>query len=160
MFGARYCACARHPLNSMLKAGFFYFHPLAVTVFSSKTCGAGPRDAESCACNVGNAFYSYIKDPCLLRISILGTSAKCLDLMQAKGLKPRETHKLDRLHTLLSTGSPLTPTQYDYVYKHVKADVLLGSITGIVTQIRWFDCCLKIINGDFLDFADLIAIRL
>lgn len=66
----------------------------------------------------------------LIRISILGTSAKCLDLMEAKGLKPRETHKLDRLHTLLSTGSPLTPNQYDYVYKHIKSDVLLGSITG------------------------------
>lgn len=64
------------------------------------------------------------------RISILGTSAKCLSIMQEKGLTPSKSHKLDSLHTILSTGSPLAPYQYDYVYEGIKSDVVLGSITG------------------------------
>jgi len=50
--------------------------------------------------------------------------------MEEKGLRPRESHDLKRLHTVLSTGSPLASRQYDYVYTHVKTDILLGSITG------------------------------
>ena len=73
-----------------------------------------------------------------LGITILGTSAKCLDLMQSKDLRPCETHKLKYLHTVLSTGSPLTPQQYDYVYKCIKSDVLLGSITGGTDIISCF----------------------
>ena len=41
-----------------------------------------------------------------------------------------ETHKLTTLHTILSTGSPLKPQSFDYVYNDIKPDVLLGSITG------------------------------
>ena len=40
------------------------------------------------------------------------------------------THKLDTLHTILSTGSPLKPQSYEYVYTKIKEDVLLGSISG------------------------------
>ncbi len=43
---------------------------------------------------------------------------------------PVQTHQLSTLHTILSTGSPLKPESYDYVYSHIKKDVLLGSITG------------------------------
>lgn len=43
---------------------------------------------------------------------------------------PVKTHNLSSLHTILSTGSPLKPASYDYVYKSIKADVLLGSISG------------------------------
>ena len=42
-----------------------------------------------------------------------------------------ETHNLSSLHTILSTGSPLKPLSYEFVYKHIKKDLLLGSITGI-----------------------------
>ena len=41
-----------------------------------------------------------------------------------------KTHRLTSLHTILSTGSPLKPQSFDYVYRDVKADLLLGSITG------------------------------
>ena len=40
------------------------------------------------------------------------------------------THKLSKLRAILSTGSPLKPQSYDYVYRDIKKDVLLGSISG------------------------------
>ena len=45
-------------------------------------------------------------------------------------LPPAETHNLQSLHTILSTGSPLKPQSYDYVYRCIKSNVLLGSISG------------------------------
>ncbi|XP_069071475.1 acetoacetyl-CoA synthetase [Pleurodeles waltl] len=65
-----------------------------------------------------------------LGITILGTGAKWLAVLEEKNLKPRETHNLQTLHTILSTGSPLKPQSYEYVYKHIKSSVLLGSISG------------------------------
>ena len=41
-----------------------------------------------------------------------------------------ETHSLQTLHTILSTGSPLKAQSYDYVYRCIKSSVLLGSISG------------------------------
>uniref|UniRef100_A0A4W3H9I2 Acetoacetyl-CoA synthetase n=1 Tax=Callorhinchus milii TaxID=7868 RepID=A0A4W3H9I2_CALMI len=65
-----------------------------------------------------------------LGITILGTGAKWLSVLEEKKLKPAETHSLQTLHTILSTGSPLKPQSYDYVYQHIKSSVLLGSISG------------------------------
>jgi acetoacetyl-CoA synthetase len=65
-----------------------------------------------------------------LGITVLGTGAKWLSVMEDNHLRPRETHKLTSLHTILSTGSPLKPQSYDYVYRDVKPTILLGSITG------------------------------
>jgi acetoacetyl-CoA synthetase len=59
-----------------------------------------------------------------------GTSAKFIDALAKAGLKPRETHRLDKLRTVLSTGSPLAPEGFDYIYKEVKSDVCLSSISG------------------------------
>ncbi|NII12133.1 acetoacetate--CoA ligase [Oleiagrimonas sp. C23AA] len=63
-------------------------------------------------------------------ISVFGTSAKWIAACDKAGVKPRETHKLTALKTILSTGSPLAPESYDYVYQHVKDRVLLASISG------------------------------
>ena len=41
-----------------------------------------------------------------------------------------ETHKLTSLRSILSTGSPLQPATFEYVYQSIKKDLLLGSITG------------------------------
>ncbi|XP_043571740.1 acetoacetyl-CoA synthetase isoform X1 [Chiloscyllium plagiosum] len=73
-----------------------------------------------------------------LGITILGTGAKWLAVLEEKNLKPGETHSLQTLHTILSTGSPLKPLTYDYVYKHIKSTVLLGSITGGTDIISCF----------------------
>jgi acetoacetyl-CoA synthetase len=59
-----------------------------------------------------------------------GTSAKFIDAIIKAGLKPKETHRLEKLRTILSTGSPLAPEGFDYVYANVKDDVCLSSISG------------------------------
>ncbi|XP_039258965.2 acetoacetyl-CoA synthetase-like [Styela clava] len=73
-----------------------------------------------------------------IKITILGTSAKCLSMMEEYGMKPNQTHKIDSLHTMLSTGSPLAPHQYDFVYTHVKTDLVMGSISGGTDIISCF----------------------
>jgi acetoacetyl-CoA synthetase len=60
----------------------------------------------------------------------LGTSAKFIDALAKIDLKPRETHDLGALRVILSTGSPLLPEAFDYVYRAVKPDVQLASISG------------------------------
>jgi acetoacetyl-CoA synthetase len=59
-----------------------------------------------------------------------GTSAKFIDALAKTGLKPKETHRLEALRAILSTGSPLVPEGFDYVYRDVKSDVCLSSISG------------------------------
>jgi acetoacetyl-CoA synthetase len=59
-----------------------------------------------------------------------GTSAKFIDAAAKMGLKPRETHKLATVRAIFSTGSPLAPESFDYVYRDIKPDVLLASISG------------------------------
>ena len=61
---------------------------------------------------------------------IFGTSAKFIDAVKKSGLRPRDTHDLGPLRTLLSTGSPLAPESFDFVYAGIKADLCLSSITG------------------------------
>jgi acetoacetyl-CoA synthetase len=65
-----------------------------------------------------------------LGITIFGTGAKSISAWQKSGLKPRETHSLASLKSLLSTGSPLAPDSFDYVYKDIKQDICLSSIAG------------------------------
>jgi acetoacetyl-CoA synthetase len=64
------------------------------------------------------------------RFTHFGTSAKYLDAMAKRGLRPRDTHDLAALRMILSTGSPLAPESFDYVYDAVKNDVCLSSISG------------------------------
>jgi acetoacetyl-CoA synthetase len=71
-------------------------------------------------------------------ISVFGTSAKWIAATEKAGVKPRETHKLTALKTILSTGSPLAPESFDYVYRDVKERVLLASISGGTDIISCF----------------------
>lgn len=64
------------------------------------------------------------------RINVFGTSAKFIDAVAKSGLRPAETHRLDSVRAILSTGSPLAPESFDFVYGHVKQDVCLASISG------------------------------
>ncbi|HEX7938769.1 MAG TPA: acetoacetate--CoA ligase, partial [Gemmatimonadaceae bacterium] len=64
------------------------------------------------------------------RITAFGTSAKWIALAEKEGLEPRTSHDLSSLTAILSTGSPLAPASYDYVYSSVKTDVRLSSISG------------------------------
>ena len=58
-----------------------------------------------------------------VRFTQFGTSAKFIDALSKRGLKPRETHRLASVRTLISTGSPLVPESYDYVYRDIKRDL-------------------------------------
>jgi acetoacetyl-CoA synthetase len=64
------------------------------------------------------------------RITHFGTSAKFIDALAKRGLRPRDTHELSSLRMIISTGSPLAPESYDYVYNDIKQDVCLSSISG------------------------------
>ncbi|HEX3868629.1 MAG TPA: acetoacetate--CoA ligase [Gemmatimonadaceae bacterium] len=72
------------------------------------------------------------------RISVFGTSAKWLSLAEKDGVRPIDTHDLSALQAILSTGSPLAPTSFDYVYSQVKCDVRLSSISGGTDIISCF----------------------
>ena len=72
------------------------------------------------------------------RITAFGTSAKYLDAIKKSGLKPRQTHRLTSIDSILSTGSPLSPESFEYVYRDIKPDVRLSSISGGTDIISCF----------------------
>ena len=63
-------------------------------------------------------------------VTLFGTSAKFIDAVAKAGLSPAHTHRLQSVRTITSTGSPLAPESFDFVYEHVKSDVHLASISG------------------------------
>ena len=63
-------------------------------------------------------------------ITIFGTAAKYIDAIAKLGMEPAATHKLPKLKALLSTGSPLAPESFDYVYRNIKSDLHVASISG------------------------------
>ncbi|MBS0515152.1 MAG: acetoacetate--CoA ligase [Proteobacteria bacterium] len=71
-------------------------------------------------------------------ISVFGTSARWIAASEKAGVKPRESHKLTTLKTILSTGSPLADESFDYVYRDVKERLLLASISGGTDIISCF----------------------
>jgi len=72
------------------------------------------------------------------KISIFGTSAKFIAALEKAGIRPRETHELHSLQSILSTGSPLSHESFDYIYREFKADVCLSSISGGTDIISCF----------------------
>jgi len=72
------------------------------------------------------------------KITHFGVSAKYLDAIAKLRVKPIATHNLDSMRMLLSTGSPLSPEGFDYVYRDIKADLCLASISGGTDIIALF----------------------
>ena len=72
------------------------------------------------------------------RMTHFGTSAKFIDALGKSGLKPKQTHKLEHVRAVISTGSPLLPEGFDYVYNDIKSDVCLSSISGGTDIISCF----------------------
>ena len=112
------------------------------TIFYFTTCGWMMWNWLTCALAVGatvvlfdgNPFHP---DPGALwqmaqdeRITVFGTSAGYLAALENTGACPGIDYDLKSLRTILSTGSPLSPEQFDYVYTHIKQDVQLASISG------------------------------
>ena len=76
------------------------------------------------------------------KITLLGVSAKFIDSLRKAELRPMDTHALKSLRTICSTGSPLAPEGFDWVYQSVKGDVHLASISGGT------DLCGCFVGGD------------
>ena len=74
------------------------------------------------------------------RVTHFGTSAKYIDTIRKHGLAPARTHALPHLRTVLSTGSPLLPENFDYVYDSVGRDLHLASISGGTDIVSCFVC--------------------
>lgn len=75
----------------------------------------------------GNIFWDFAEAE---RCTLFGTSAKYIDALKNHGLDPGANHDLSTIRTITSTGSPLVPESFDYIYDHVKRDVCLSSIAG------------------------------
>ena len=72
------------------------------------------------------------------KMTHFGTSAKFIDAAAKLGLTPGKTHDLSALRAMFSTGSPLSPEGFDWVYREIKQDVLLASISGGTDIISCF----------------------
>lgn len=75
----------------------------------------------------GEILWDYAQE---VGVTLFGTSAKYLEALSKAGLEPIKTHDLSTLRTLCSTGSVLAPESFDYVYRSIKQDVCLSSISG------------------------------
>ena len=75
----------------------------------------------------GNVLFDFADEA---GMTLFGTSAKYIDALAKAGLRPRTTHSLATVRTMTSTGSPLAPESFDFVYGEIKQDVHLASISG------------------------------
>ena len=131
-----------HQLHSDVKAGdrLFYF----------TTCGwmmwnwlaTGLAGGATLLLYDGNPFaasktllFDYAEQE---KCTHFGTSAKFIEACNKFKLDPANTHKLDDLRAIFSTGSPLAPESFRYVYQHIKNDVHLASISGGTDIISCF----------------------
>ena len=72
------------------------------------------------------------------KVTVFGVSAKYLSAIEKAGVRPRRTHDLATLRSILSTGSPLTHEGFRYVYRDFKDDLALQSISGGTDLISCF----------------------
>src|SRR4029077_20489080 len=72
------------------------------------------------------------------RIAVFGTSARYLAALAKSGYEPRAQFELDALRSVLSTGSPLAPSSFDFVYRSIRPDVQLASMSGGTDLISCF----------------------
>jgi len=72
------------------------------------------------------------------KVSVFGTSAKYIAALEKANISPKEDFELSKLRAILSTGSPLAHESFDYVYREIKTDLLLASISGGTDIISCF----------------------
>ena len=64
------------------------------------------------------------------KVTVFGTSAKYISALEKAGVRPRDEFALPALRAVLSTGSPLAPESFDFVYDAIGDDLQLASISG------------------------------
>jgi acetoacetyl-CoA synthetase len=131
-----------HLLHGDLRAGdrLFYFTTCGWMMWNWLVSGLAANAAlllydGSPFLGRGNVLFDYAAEE---RITHFGTSAKFIDAAAKVGVDPIRTHDLSPLRMLLSTGSPLAPEGFDYVYEHVKRDLCLASISGGTDLVACF----------------------
>jgi acetoacetyl-CoA synthetase len=131
-----------HQLHSDIKAGdrVFYFSTCGWMMWnwhiSALASGATLLiyDGSPLYPN-GRILFDFIDEEAM---TFFGTSAKFIDALNKKRISPKSTHKLTTLRAIASTGSPLVPEAFDYVYREIKEDILLASISGGTDIISCF----------------------
>ena len=83
----------------------------------------------------GNVLFDYADAE---GMTLFGTSAKFIDAVKKAGLAPIDTHRLATLKAMMSTGSPLVPESFDFVYRKIKKDFHLASMSGGTDIIACF----------------------
>jgi acetoacetyl-CoA synthetase len=140
---------SEHVLNTDVKAGdrLFYFTTCGWMMWNWLVTGLGAGatlllyDGSPFHPNERTLFdFADAED-----MTIFGTSAKYIDSVRKSGWSPKDTHKLRNLHTIMSTGSPLSAENFDFIYGAVKADIHLASISGGT------DICGCFVGGNPLD---------
>lgn len=87
----------------------------------------------------GNVLFDFAAEE---KFSLFGMSAKFVDAINKGGLVPAESHNLESVRAIMTTGSPLAAEGFDYIYDKVKADVHLASVAGGT------DLCACFVIGD------------
>jgi acetoacetyl-CoA synthetase len=128
-----------HQLHSDIREGdrVFYFTTCGWMMWNWLASALASR-ATLCLFDgspAGSVLFDYADEA---RFTHFGSSAKYLDACAKAGLSPRKTHDLSALRVMLSTGSPLVPEGFDYVYRDIKPDLQLASISGGTDIISCF----------------------
>jgi len=112
------------------------------TIFYFTTCGWMMWNWLTCSLSVGatlvlfdgnpfhpgpDALWEMAQDE---KVTVFGTSAGYIEALKNAGVRPKEQFDLSHLKSVLSTGSPLSNENFDFIYAHVKKDLLLASISG------------------------------
>ena len=111
---------------------FFYFTTLGWMMWNWLVSGLA-SEATLCLYDgspfapTNGVLFDYAQDE---KINVFGTSAKYIDGAKKADLKPAVTHDLSAMRLMTSTGSPLAPESFDYVYQSIKSDLHLASISG------------------------------
>jgi acetoacetyl-CoA synthetase len=123
-----------HQLHADLRSGdrLFYFTTCGWMMWN--WLGSGLATGATLLLFDGSPFYP---NPNVLfdladmeGMTVFGTSAKYIDALAKLNVRPKDTHRLDSLRTMTSTGSPLSPESFAYVYDAIRSDLLLSSISG------------------------------
>ncbi|MCX7117939.1 MAG: acetoacetate--CoA ligase [Legionellales bacterium] len=84
-------------------------------------------------------------------VTVFGTSAKFIATLEKEGVSPKSDFSLKSLRCILTTGSPLLPQSFDFVYEHIKSSLQLSSISGGTDIISCFalgNPMLPVIRGE------------
>ncbi|MDO6460222.1 acetoacetate--CoA ligase [Granulosicoccaceae sp. 1_MG-2023] len=123
-----------HRLHCDVKAGdrFFYFTTCSWMMWNWLVSGLASEATlmlydGSPFYPSGNVLFDYAAEE---KFTFFGVSAKYIDAVKKHGLLPKSTHDLSSIRMITSTGSPLLPDSYDFVYEGISDDACLASISG------------------------------